>query len=268
MAKIVHWYFQCIRSCQLEMAAARKPFNPVLGENFKCLWHVRSDATFRLLVKQVSHNPPVSAFHLECPGKVTVYGHLSVKAKLMGMYVGTTLSGDFVVELEPLKETYQLGYPSLYVRSILSEPWMEFGGKLLLTCVESKATCAVVFQTKPFYGGKPHHVTAEIKSSSGSVVCKISCDWNSQLELHWTSGQTVTIDLTSGHWLPKKVRPIKWQNEKESLKLWYQVAQSLAQGDFHTAAEHKKNVRLLLRKRRIFFGGLLISTSCMFIILD
>ena len=41
MAKVLHWYFECIRSCRLEMAMARKPFNPVLGEHFKCVWNVK-----------------------------------------------------------------------------------------------------------------------------------------------------------------------------------------------------------------------------------
>ncbi len=45
---------------------------------------------FRFVAEQVSHHPPVSAFHLECGQRaVRVYGHLSVKAKLMGMYAGT-----------------------------------------------------------------------------------------------------------------------------------------------------------------------------------
>ena len=72
---------------------------------------------FRFQAEQVSHNPPVTAFHLECPDKIQVQGHLSVKAKLMGMYVGTTLGGDFTLELSQLNEKYELGYPSLYVHN-------------------------------------------------------------------------------------------------------------------------------------------------------
>jgi len=202
---------------------------------------------FRFQAEQVSHNPPVTAFHLECPDKIQVQGHLSVKAKLMGMYVGTTLGGDFTLELSQLNEKYELGYPSLYVRSILSEPWMEFGGKIQFSCPETRVTAGVVFHTKPFYGGKPHHVTAEIKSAHGNAVCKISGDWNTHLELNWANGRSDTVDLNAP-WAAKKVRPVNWQMENESIKLWYPVAQSLVQGDIQTASEHKKFVSLFKLK--------------------
>ena len=41
MAKVVKWYLGCIRACQIEMAASRKPFNPTLGETFKCIWNLK-----------------------------------------------------------------------------------------------------------------------------------------------------------------------------------------------------------------------------------
>ncbi len=41
MALVVQWYLGCIRACQLEMTAARKPFNPMHGEIFKCIWNMK-----------------------------------------------------------------------------------------------------------------------------------------------------------------------------------------------------------------------------------
>jgi hypothetical protein len=47
---------------------------------------------FRFQAEQVSHNPPISAFHLECPQQnISLQGNVSVQAKFMGMYVGITL---------------------------------------------------------------------------------------------------------------------------------------------------------------------------------
>lgn len=40
-SKVVLWYLSCLRAAQLEMTAARKPFNPVLGETFKCFWDLK-----------------------------------------------------------------------------------------------------------------------------------------------------------------------------------------------------------------------------------
>lgn len=42
MSRMVQWYLSSFRACQLEVNAARKPFNPVLGETFSCIWKVKS----------------------------------------------------------------------------------------------------------------------------------------------------------------------------------------------------------------------------------
>jgi hypothetical protein len=42
----------------------RKPFNPILGETWQASL---SDGT-TMLMEQISHHPPVSAFHMEGPG--------------------------------------------------------------------------------------------------------------------------------------------------------------------------------------------------------
>ena len=42
----------------------RKPFNPILGETWQA---TLSDGT-SMHMEQISHHPPVSAFHMEGPG--------------------------------------------------------------------------------------------------------------------------------------------------------------------------------------------------------
>ena len=214
---------------------------------------------FRFQAEQVSHNPPISAFHLECPQQnISLQGNVSVQAKFMGMYVGTTLGGDLVLELLPKNssedratfEKYEMSYPTLYLRSLLSEPWMEFGGKIAITCPDTKVSTSLTFQTKPFYGGKPHQVTAEIKggNSNSMSIGRLSGDWLAGVfELSWLNGQAESIDLAAGvvSWLDKKVRPIARQRDEESMKIWYPVRRALAAGDFQAAAEHKKIVNLL-----------------------
>lgn len=166
------------------------------------------------------------------------------------MYVGVTLGGDMVLELPTNShsqetEKYEMTFPMLYLRSFLSEPWLEFGGKININCLESKISAGIVFQTKPFYGGKPHQLTAEIKSTSGNTTARISGDWMSGvMELSWVNGQAESIDLqTKGDWLEKRIRPIASQADDESLKLWYPVRRNLISGDFQSAAEHKKMVK-------------------------
>lgn len=208
---------------------------------------------FRFFGEQVSHDPPVTAFHLECPQLlITACGNLTIKAKYMGMYVGVSLNGDLVLQVpcgaeeQRTTERYEMAFPMLYLRSFLTEPWMEFGGKININSPESKPTCSVVFQTKPFYGGKPHQVTAEIKATNGSTAARLSGDWMSgALELAWSNGSTEAIGVQAeGGWLAKKVRPIARQSPNESLKVWDAVRQALVAGEYHTAGDLKKAVEI------------------------
>lgn len=75
-------------------------------------------------------------------------------------------------------------------RSILTFPWVELGGKVHITCAKTGYNASVTFHTKPFYGGKLHRVTGEVKNTStGRVICKVNGEWNGKIELSFTSHQ-------------------------------------------------------------------------------
>lgn len=163
----------------------------------------------------------------------------------MGMYVGVSLGGDLLLEVAP-GEHYEMNYPTLYLRSYLSEPWMEFGGKINITCPETKMSAGVIFQTKPFYGGKAHHVTAEVKAAGGNTTARLSGDWMAGVyEVSWVDGTVESVDLqTEGVLMDKHVRPVAFQSENESLKLWEPVKRALLAGDLLEAANSKGSVSL------------------------
>ncbi|XP_033118316.1 oxysterol-binding protein-related protein 10-like, partial [Anneissia japonica] len=125
-------------------------------------------------------------------------------------------------------------------RSILTVPWMELGGKVNIHCQQTGFHASVTFLTKPFYGGKVHRVTAEVKNNSGVVVCKASGEWNGLLEFTYATGEKKQIDTTRLSPTPKSVRPLEVQAPYESRKLWQHVTNSLKLGDLNTATEHKK----------------------------
>ena len=67
----------------------------------------------------------------------------------------------------------------LTFRSILTFPWVELGGKVNITCAKTGYNASITFHTKPFYGGKLHRVTGEVKNTStGRVICKVNGEWN------------------------------------------------------------------------------------------
>ncbi|XP_077364368.1 oxysterol-binding protein-related protein 10 isoform X3 [Festucalex cinctus] len=246
-------------------AVAKKPYNPVLGETFHCSWEVprdkikpllranqgparesSRDATggcyrVRFVAEQVCHHPPVSAFYCECrERRMCVNAHVWTKSKFMGMSIGVSMVGEGVLCLAEHEEEYVFSLPSAYARSILTVPWVELGGKVSINCARSGYSAAVTFHTKPFYGGKVHRVTAEVKHNpTNTIVCKAQGEWNGTLEFTYSSGETKVIDTARLAVTRKKLRPLDKQGRSESRRLWQHVTASLRDGNMDEATAHK-----------------------------
>uniref|UniRef100_A0A3Q2DJA8 Oxysterol-binding protein n=1 Tax=Cyprinodon variegatus TaxID=28743 RepID=A0A3Q2DJA8_CYPVA len=255
-------------------AVAKKPYNPVLGETFHCSWEVPRDKVkplvrsnpgptrepgrgsnnsqqgndspegsyrVRFVAEQVSHHPPVSGFYCECRERqMCVNAHVWTKSKFMGMSVGVSMVGEGVLCLLEHDEEYIFTLPCAYARSILTVPWVELGGKVSINCIKSGYSATVTFHTKPFYGGKVHRVTAEVKHNlTNTIVCKAQGEWNGTLEFTYSSGETKVIDTSKLPVTRKKLRPVERQGRMESRRLWQHVTKSLKEGNMDLATEHK-----------------------------
>ncbi|XP_047191098.1 oxysterol-binding protein-related protein 10-like isoform X2 [Scophthalmus maximus] len=269
-------------------AVAKKPYNPILGENFHCSWYVPRDSVrplrttnctgpisaptapsniprssqrgtdcgggggggsratsdcycVRFVAEQVSHHPPVSGFYCECKEKkICVNTHVWTKSKFLGMSVGVSMVGEGVLYLLEHDEEYVFTLPCAYARSILTVPWVELGGKVTISCAKSGYSAAVTFHTKPFYGGKVHRVTAEVRHDhTGNLVCKAQGEWNGILEFTYSNGENKVIDTSRLPIAKKRIRPLEKQGQYESRHLWQHVTTSLKAGYMDSATEHK-----------------------------
>ncbi|XP_027440896.1 oxysterol-binding protein-related protein 10 isoform X2 [Callorhinus ursinus] len=257
-------------------ALAKKPYNPIIGETFHCSWEVPKDRVkpkrtaphspaghehpmaedpsksykLRFVAEQVSHHPPISCFYCECKEKrLCVNTHVWTKSKFMGMSVGVSMIGEGVLRLLEHGEEYVFTLPSAYARSILTIPWVELGGKVSISCAKTGYSATVIFHTKPFYGGKVHRVTAEVKHNpTNTIVCKAHGEWNGTLEFTYNSGETRIIDTTTLPVYPKKIRPLEKQGPMESRNLWQEVTRYLRLGNIDAATEQK---RRLEEKQRV-----------------
>lgn len=92
----------------------------------------------------------MSAFFFECPEKqLSINAHIWTKSKFMGMSVGVNLVGDITLVVGGnVRESYNLAMPSAYARSILTEPWVELGGRVNVSSPESGCQAVIVFHTK------------------------------------------------------------------------------------------------------------------------
>lgn len=261
MVRFVEYYLTSFHEGR-KGAIAKKPYNPIIGETFHCSWKVpkRPDASkepsqgspdptassqdsyqVRFVAEQVSHHPPVSGFYAECQERrMCVNTHVWTKSKFMGMSIGVSMVGEGCLYLLEHDEEYTFTLPCAYARSILTVPWVELGGKVTINCAKSGYSAVITFQTKPFYGGKLHKVTAEVKhNSTNAVVCRVQGEWNGVLEFSFTNGETRVVDVTRLPVTKKHVRPVEKQGPTESRRLWQHVTEALRQKDVEKATEHK-----------------------------
>uniref|UniRef100_A0A8C1MGL3 Oxysterol-binding protein n=1 Tax=Cyprinus carpio TaxID=7962 RepID=A0A8C1MGL3_CYPCA len=238
MVRFVEYYMTAFHEGR-KGAIAKKPYNPVLGETFHCSWEVPQDRVHplrtetnprtnqeatgagsdsyrvRFVAEQVSHHPPVSGFYCECADRgMCVNTHIWTKSKFMGMSVGVSMVGEGVLYLRDHGEEYVFTFPSAYARSILTVPWVELGGKVTISCAKTGYSANVTFHTKPFYGGKVHRVSAEVKQNSTFIYLFIY--------------YFVVIDIV----LIFCVFDLR--------RLWQHVTTALKEGNVDLATEHKR----------------------------
>ncbi|XP_038650190.1 oxysterol-binding protein-related protein 9 isoform X4 [Scyliorhinus canicula] len=260
MAQVVKWYLSAFHAGR-KGSVAKKPYNPILGEIFKCHWNFLENETeentesvaegpvpeasqnsITFVAEQVSHHPPISAFYAECFSKrIQFNAHIWTKSKFLGMSIGVHNIGQGCVSLLDYDEHYILTFPNGYGRSILTVPWVELGGECNITCAKTGYNAIITFHTKPFYGGKKHRITAEIfspndKKSFGSI----EGEWNGVMYVKWSTGEnSLFIDTKQLPIIKKKVRKLEDQEEFESRRLWKDVTHNLKIKDIDAATDAK-----------------------------
>ena len=140
-------------------ALDKKPYNPIIGETFHCSWKVQNnessgekEASEKILTycaEKVNHHPSVIAFYFECEELgMKLNASINTKSQFLGMSIGVSLIGNLVLKLEKHNEEYTMSLPSCYARSILSNPWIELGDKVSITCPQTGYNASIIFHVK------------------------------------------------------------------------------------------------------------------------
>lgn len=99
----------------------KKPYNPVLGEFFRCQWNYDNGTKAIYIAEQVSHHPPMSAYYYASPDNgLVIQGNLRPKPKFLGNSAATIMDGTSHITLTRWNnETYHVTMPNVYARGIL-----------------------------------------------------------------------------------------------------------------------------------------------------
>ncbi|CAF4060965.1 unnamed protein product [Rotaria sordida] len=258
--QVVKWYLSAFHAGR-KSPVAKKPYNPILGETFQCLYDIgssssssnttiakdgpvswASDNNVTFIAEQTSHHPPIASFYAECPAKhIQIDGCLWTKSKFLGLSVAVHMIGDATLTLLDHDERYIMTFPSAYGRSILGVPWFEMGGKITIECEKTGYLANIEFLTKPFYNGKKHQIIGTLFGPDKKEFCKIDGEWNGVMNAKYIDSKIseVFFDTKKTAVIKKIVRPIAEQGEYESRRLWKDVTYYLKskQLDKATAAK-------------------------------
>uniref|UniRef100_A0A1I8EHN7 Oxysterol-binding protein n=1 Tax=Wuchereria bancrofti TaxID=6293 RepID=A0A1I8EHN7_WUCBA len=256
---VVRYYVGAFYAAR-KSGVAKKPYNPILGETFRCRWKIpgmkrtkqltkrgpfpgsdRNDLTF--IAEQVSHHPPVSAFYAEHPAKrVSFTGHIWTKSSFLGLSIGVTNIGWGTVKLHDYGEEYVLTFPNGYGRSIMSTPWIELGGKATVNCVKTGYSAEIDFLTKPFFGGKAHRINGNIyRSGFKKPILIIKGEWNGVITAKPLNGsEYLFVDVKQYPEAKKECEPVAKQGDRESRRLWRHVTVALQRNNIQLATNAKR----------------------------
>ncbi|XP_016317673.1 oxysterol-binding protein-related protein 1 [Sinocyclocheilus anshuiensis] len=153
-----------------------KPFNPLLGETYEL---VRDDLGFRLISEQVSHHPPISAFHAEGLQKDFVFhGSIYPKLKFWGKSVEAEPKGIITLELPKHNEAYTWMNPTCCVHNIIvGQLWIEQYGNVEVINHRTGEKCCLSFKPCGLFGKELHKVEGYILDKSKKKVCNLYGKW-------------------------------------------------------------------------------------------
>ncbi|KAJ2612825.1 Oxysterol-binding protein 4 [Coemansia sp. RSA 1804] len=271
MRRVARWFVSTLYGSYNKRVAEsnsgeKKPFNPILGEQFLASWDDPEFGQTKFICEQVSHHPPVSAFFFE-NANAGIYGsgHFSQKSKFKGTSMKVVQEGRVTLRMKGTDEIYCLTLPNLNICSILSgKPFLEMSST---TFIRSSKGYTAEFQwyTKPMLYGEYHKFDGKIfkddavayvpNGSSQEAIYTIKGKWvaDSRITNVKTGEQEVFFDVSAQPAAEINIKPVEEQSSLESRRVWHKVTEALASGDYDVASREKTAIeeeQRALRKER------------------
>ncbi|EDW49682.1 GM23106 [Drosophila sechellia] len=244
MKLVVQWY---LSSFYKKPKGLKKPYNPILGERFRCYWQHPSGSRTFYIAEQVSHHPPVSAFYVtNREDGFSITCSILAKSKFYGNSTSAVLEGAATMTLLPRGECYTATTPYAHCKGILMGTLsMELGGKINIECENTGYRTELEFKLKPFLGGADatNVVVGKIKLGK-ETLATINGHWDKECRVKdsKTGEETVLFKVdaeTRSKRLTRYMVPLDLQEPNESQRLWQRVSEAIANEDQVAATEEK-----------------------------
>lgn len=149
-----------------------KPFNPLLGETFEL-----EREEFRIICEQVSHHPPVSAFHADSKDW-QFHGSVHPKLKFWGKSVEIQPKGIVTVELPKWGEAYSWSNVNCCVHNIIvGRLWMEQYGTMEIVCHQTGYRVTLTFKPAGWNSKDLHRIEGFISDRNKKKLFFLYGKW-------------------------------------------------------------------------------------------
>ncbi|KAI9265609.1 hypothetical protein BY458DRAFT_457883 [Sporodiniella umbellata] len=218
----------------------KKPYNPILGEQFSCKM---GDA--KCVCEQVCHHPPISAFYLEDEkAGVSLNGHTGQKSKFKGTSIRVEQVGRAVLYLKEYDEQYMIDFPDILIRGFLTGgAFIELGG----TCTiqgSNESKTVIEFVPKPWFGGEYNHIKGSVYAG-GKLHYHLSGRWSHQSfysPAKEEGHKELLFDAEAEPMAERVTPPVEEQSEIESHRLWGPVTLAIRDKNFKLANKEKTRI--------------------------
>lgn len=263
MVAVVRWFVSTLygsyTSKTRQDGFEKKPYNPILGEQFFASWPDVIYGDTNLCCEQVSHHPPVTAFNFtnEKNG-VIVSGYCGQKTKFSGTSIRVQQTGHCWLYLKNHNEEYKITYPTLQLRGLFTgSPFIELCKNTVITC-NNGVTAEILYEEKPWFGGEYDFINGSIYEQKGKPLYYISGKWSGKsfitnfppVKSAKFDASHVLFSAEERSLVRPSVAPVDKQNDLESRKVWRKVTAALMKGDYDTANKEKTLIEDLQRAMR------------------
>lgn len=235
----------------------KKPLNPILGEIFKGHWEDEGGSgRTELIAEQVSHQPPVTAYHVRNPQhQIRLDGYHLQRTYFRGMPHIEKI-GHIVLSLERHHESYVMTVPDLHLEGLLPPPpYPELDGKTFIAG-NNGLTAEIDFFGRGWIRGKRNSFRAKLfhQDKSKDILYRIEGQWQGGFFTIFDASGKKLEDFNTGgvHEItPITVAPIPEQSPLETRRVWQHVADGIVKGDLTTAAREKNKLEEEQRALRL-----------------
>ncbi len=164
----------------------KKPFNPLLGETFEIF---EEENNLRGLVEQISHHPPISAFHIESDDFIIEgYNQDNISISMKGFRL--IPNGEIKVTLKSTGDEFMVKRPETAVTGIMKgniSTWKE--GMMKCENLNTGEITTVFFEPLGWFSGKNYETKGKILDKDGGVKYKLIGRWDQYLSIAEETGE-------------------------------------------------------------------------------